>query len=115
MQSILLADLHIPATHVGAGWSASLPSQEAVPHTVPSAVGEQVPCFPATAHDWQAPQDADPQQNPSVQKPLMHSPAAPHAAPFAFRLVHELPWQVYPATQSELVVHVVLHAVAPQT
>ena len=80
---------------------------------VPSATGEQVPCFPATAHERQVPHDAAPQQNPSVQKPLMHSPAAPQAVPFGLRFVHELPWQVYPARQSAPVAHVVLHAFAP--
>jgi hypothetical protein len=72
-----------------------LPSQDAaVPHTVPSAIGEQVPCLPATAHERQAPHDADPQQKPSVQAPLMHSPAAAQVAPLGLRFVHELPWQV---------------------
>ena len=87
--------MHVPAAQVDAGCSPSLPSQvAAAPHTVPSAIGEQVPCFPATAHERQAPHDADPQQKPSVQKPLMHSPAAPQAAPLGLRFVHELPWQV---------------------
>ena len=94
-QSILLGELQTPAAHVDAGCNPSLPSHEAAaPHTVPSATGEQVPCFPATAHERHAPHDADPQQNPSVQKPLMQSPAAPHAAPLGLRFVHEVPWQV---------------------
>lgn len=71
-----------------------MPSQEPAPHTVPSAIGAQVPCCPGTAHERQAGQDAEPQQNPSVQAPLMHSPAAAQAAPFGLRFVHELPRQV---------------------
>jgi len=66
----------------------------AAPHTVPSVIGEQVPCDPAIAHERQVPQDAAPQQNPSVQKPLMHSVAVPHTAPLGLRFVHELPRQV---------------------
>ena len=60
---------------------------------VPSAIGEQVPCLPATAHELQLPHDADPQQKPSVQWPLMHSASVAQAVPFALRLVHEPPRQ----------------------
>lgn len=84
----------MPAAQVDWGWSRSLPSQEAVPHTTPSATGAQVPCCPGTAHERQAGQDAVPQQNPSVQAPLMHSPAAAQGAPFGLRFVHELPRQM---------------------
>jgi hypothetical protein len=94
VQSIFAATLQVPAAHVDAGCSPSLPSQEAAPQIVPSATGEHVPCLPASAHERQAPHDADPQQKPSVQKPLMHSPAPPQAAPFGLRFVHEVPWQV---------------------
>ena len=66
----------------------------AAPHTVPSGIGEHVPCAPAIAHERQAPHDAAPQQKPSVQKPLMHSVALPQIAPLGLRLVHELPRQV---------------------
>jgi hypothetical protein len=57
-------------------------------------MGEHVPCEPATAQERQAPHEAAPQQNPSVQKPLMHSAGLPHTAPFALRFVHELPRQL---------------------
>jgi hypothetical protein len=87
-------DLQLPAMHVEAVLSRSLPVHDAAPHNVPSAIGEQVPCLPAIAHDWQAPHDAAPQQKPSVQNPLMHSPAAAQAVPFGLRFVHEYPWQV---------------------
>jgi hypothetical protein len=87
----------------------------AEPHAVPSAIGEQVPCLPAIAHDLQVPHDAAPQQNPSVQKPLMHSVDTLQTAPLALRFVHELPRQLYPRTQSVFTAQVVLHAPVPQT
>ncbi|HZL16698.1 MAG TPA: hypothetical protein VFG23_03010 [Polyangia bacterium] len=37
---------------------------------LPVGTGVQVPCFPATAHELQLLQLADPQQTPSVQCPL---------------------------------------------
>jgi hypothetical protein len=111
----LVGGVHEPAAQVDAGWNASLPSQDgAAPHTVPSPTGEQVPCCPATAHERQAPHVAAPQQKPSVQKPLMHSPAPAQAVPFGLRFVHEVPWQVLPLRQSALVAQVVLHALGPQ-
>ena len=79
----------MPLEQVEAARKRSLPSHMPAPHTVPSAVGEQVPCLPGTAHDLQVPHDADPQQNPSVQLPLRHSAPAPHARPFTLRFVHE--------------------------
>jgi hypothetical protein len=57
----------VPFEQVDAARNRSLPSQLAAAQTVPSPVGEQVPCFPATAHDRQLPQVAEPQQKPSVQ------------------------------------------------
>jgi hypothetical protein len=60
-----------------------------VPQTVPSPLAEQVPSLPATAHDWQAGHAATPQQYPSVQWPLMHSPPVVQAAPFTFRFVQK--------------------------
>jgi hypothetical protein len=61
------------------------------PQAVPSPVGAHVPCLPGTAHELQAGHAPIPQQNPSVQWPLMHSPAAVHAAPFGFRFVQKYP------------------------
>jgi hypothetical protein len=49
----------------------------------------QVP-LPLMAHDWQVPQLADPQQTPSVQKPVPHSLAEPQAEPAGF-LARQLP------------------------
>jgi hypothetical protein len=83
-------------------------------HAVPSPLGAHIPCLPATAHELQAGHAATPQQKPSVQWPLIHSPSAPQAEPFAFRFVHEYPRQTNPATQSAAVAHVVLQALAPQ-
>jgi hypothetical protein len=79
----------MPLEQVDGERNRSWPSHMPPPHTVPSAVGEQVPCLPATAQERQLPHDADPQQNPSVQKPLRHSAPAPHATPFGLRFVHE--------------------------
>jgi hypothetical protein len=59
------------------------------PHTVPSPLGAQVPCLPGTAHELHAGQAPIPQQKPSVQWPLMHSPFAVQAVPFAFRFVQK--------------------------
>jgi hypothetical protein len=92
-----------------------LPSHEPAPQTVPSPVAAQVPCLPGTAQELQAGHAATPQQNPSVQWPLMHSPPAVQAAPFAFRFVQKYPWQLKPLTQSELDAQVVLQASPPQT
>ena len=47
----------------------------------------QVPCLPAIAHELQAPQDADPQQNPLVQWPLKQAAAVVQAVPFGWRFV----------------------------
>jgi hypothetical protein len=44
----------------------------------------------------------------------MHSAAVAHVAPFDF-CVQTPPMQLYPATQSAAVAHVVLQFVAPQT
>jgi hypothetical protein len=57
----------LPAAHVEAGCSRSFPSQISAAQTVPSAIGEQVPSWPATAHELHAAHAARPQQNPSVQ------------------------------------------------
>ncbi len=80
----------------------------------PAATAVQVPSFPAIAHEPQLPHDADPQQNPSVQCPLVQVALFVQAAPFAARLVHEPDWQVKPAMQSPSVAHVVRHALGPQ-
>jgi hypothetical protein len=88
-QSTRVPCVHMPLEQVDGGRYRSWPSHMLAPHTVPSAVGEQVPCLPGTAHDLQVPHDAEPQQNPSVQLPLRHSNPAPHAMPFVLRFVHE--------------------------
>jgi hypothetical protein len=50
--------------------SHACPSAQLPGTSVPAAAGRQVPSWPATAHDWQAPeQDATAQQTPSTQKP----------------------------------------------
>ena len=53
----------------------------------PLGTGAQVPCFPATAHELQLGQLADPQQTPSVQWPLAQVASAVQAVPLGDRLV----------------------------
>lgn len=80
---------HFPAAQVEAGCSPPAASQVVAAHTMPSAIGEHVPCRPGTAHELHAAHASTPQQKPSVQCPLMHSAAAAHAVPFGLRFVHE--------------------------
>ncbi len=81
--------------------------QEAAPWSVqtfrgsaaPAAMGVQVPSAVDSAQLRQLPVQAESQQTPSTQKPVAHSPAAPHDWPFGFR--PQLPfWQDCPAAQS---------------
>ena len=97
------------------GLSRSLPSHDAAAHGAPLATAEQVPSWPGTAHELQAAQAADPQQNPSTQWPLMQSLLVVQVIPFEARFVHEPPWQLVPARQSVLAAQVVLQAFSPQT
>ena len=46
---------------------AAMATQTAAGSAAPAATGVQVPCLPAIAHDLQLPQEAEPQQKPSVQ------------------------------------------------
>jgi hypothetical protein len=65
----------------------------------PAGIGVQVPIAVDSAQVRQLPVQAESQQTPSTQKPLVHSPAAPHDCPFGFR--PQLPfWQDWPLTQS---------------
>jgi len=85
--------------------------------SVPPGTGRQMPSgwlVLLIAHATQAPTHADSQHTPSMQNRLAHSPAAAHAAPFAFAATHEPDEQMLPSAQSLLDAHVVLHAVAPQ-
>jgi hypothetical protein len=78
---------------------------------VPAAIGAQLPS-PLTLQAWQVPQGPEPQQTPSVQRPLMHWLAPPgQVCPFGLSaqlLVEPEPWQVSGATQSVSAVQVVL-------
>jgi hypothetical protein len=60
----------------------------------------QTPSAPARLHFSQVPPQRDPQQTPSVQKPLPHSPSAPQAWPAALTRRQVPPLQVDPAAQS---------------
>jgi hypothetical protein len=52
-----------------------------------------VPALPERLQASHAPEQAALQQTPSTQIPLVHSLAAPQAAPFAFFAVHVLTLQ----------------------
>jgi len=73
-----------------------------------------VPTLPATSHAWHWPAQAALQQTPSVQKPLAHWLAAPHASPGIFFATHVPAEHQAVAAQSESEEHVVLQSVAPQ-
>ena len=73
----------------------------------------QAPGVPASAQDRQVPVQAVPQQMPCSQKPELHSPAPPQAAPIGFR-PQLLVLQTLGDAQSVAVEHVVLHAPVPQ-
>ena len=55
-----------------------------------------------------------PQQNPSVQWPLMQSALEAQLFPLAARPVHEPPWQLKPGRQSVLAAQVVRQPLAAQ-
>jgi hypothetical protein len=50
----------------------------------PTGTGEQVPSLPGTAHDWQVPAQAPPQQIPCSQKPDWQSDVAVQVPPIGF-------------------------------
>jgi hypothetical protein len=85
---------------------------------VPAPRGVQAPGLLATLQAWQAGHDAEPQQTPSTQLPLMHWLPAVQVTPLALsaqlRVVPE-PWQVNGATQSVSAVQVSRHMPEPQT
>jgi len=73
----------------------------------------QAPGVPASAQDLQVPVQAVRQQTPCSQKPELHSPAPPQAAPGGFR-PQLLVLQTLGDAQSLALEHVVLHAPVPQ-
>jgi len=99
----------VPQLELGIAWHWPAGS------AAPLATGAQVPCLPATAHELQLPQLAEPQQTPSVQWPLPQVALVVHAVPLGARLVQIPAWQVSTVAQSALVVHAVRQALAPQT
>jgi hypothetical protein len=96
---------------VGALAQLPLPSQRPVnPHgglgvqppcgsIAPAISGLHMPAMPATLHDWQFPQLAEPQQTPSVHWPLWHSAGPPHSWPSRLR-PQDPPLQTLPGEQS---------------
>jgi hypothetical protein len=77
--------------------------------SLPAPAKTQVPTFPEIAHELQPPQ-AWSQQTPCAQCVLMQSASIAQLCPWGVRLVHELPWQVSPLTQSPSPAHVVRQA-----
>jgi hypothetical protein len=100
--------------------SGSVATQRFFGSEPPAVTGEQVPTLPVTLQLWHTPalpaasEHALSQQTPSVQKPLEHSVAAPHACPGAFR-PQELLMQMLGAMHWALPVHVLLHEPPLQT
>jgi hypothetical protein len=95
--------------HVAAGVTAQRPRGS----IVPAGTGAQLPAAPATPQDAQLGQLATPQHTASTQWPLTHCGSLEHATPFESRLVHEVPTQDDPTTQSLALAHVVRHAALP--
>jgi hypothetical protein len=114
VHSIRAGIAHAPATQVEVGFRRSFPSHVAAPQTAPSATGQQVPSCPAIAHELHGAHAPVPQQNPSVQWPLMQSPLVVQLFPLDARFVHELPWQLKPGRQSVLAAQVVRQPFAAQ-
>jgi hypothetical protein len=87
--------------------------------SAPAATSVHVPAVPVSAHERQLPVQAVRQQAPCSQKPLEHSVAAVHEAPFG-RLPQLPPVQTLGATQFVSVVQLarqvpeVPHWYAPQ-
>jgi len=103
------APLQVPSLpHVAAPASAHWFSGSAPLGTLVHAPG-----VPASAQDRQVPVQAEPQQIPCSQKPELHSPAPPQAAPIGFR-PQLPPLQTLGDAQSAAVVQVILHAPVPQ-
>jgi hypothetical protein len=100
-----------------------LPSQVPVSPQVPlaaqrpcgsialSATLVQVPALPETLQAWQVGQLAPPQQTPSTQLPLPHSPPPPHSWPCRLR-PQEPALQKFPGAQSALLLQTATQAVA---
>jgi hypothetical protein len=106
--------LHLPSVpHV----DAAVATQTLLGSVVPLVAAAHVPLTPpvsAAEHAWQAVLHAVLQQNPSAQKPLVHSLAAAHARPFGF-VPQEPATQNSPGAHAALVVQVVKHALGPHT
>ena len=99
----------LPQVPLAAHWPAGA--------VVPDGIAAQLP-RPLTLQAWQVPQGPEPQQTPSVQKPLMHWLAVAQVWPFGLSaqlLLELVPWQVKGATQSLSAAQEVLQAFEPQT
>jgi hypothetical protein len=95
-----------------------LATQRCFGSACPSGTAEQVPTLPVTLQLAHRPPEsaslqAELQQTPSVQKPLLHWSALVQAAPFGLR-PHELFSQVLGGTQSASDLQVVRHALLAQ-
>jgi hypothetical protein len=104
--------LHLPSLpHVAAVWSVHPPCGSLCPAPtlvqVPAVLGE-------TLHDLQVPLQLVEQQTPWLQKPDLHSLAAPQVWPFPFRPQDPFE-QVFGGSQSLLLVQAALQAPEPHT
>jgi hypothetical protein len=77
-----------------------------------AGTAEQVPTFPATAHDIQLPAHAVVQHTPCSHAWVAHSLSLLHAAPAGLS-PHEPPTQLAGGAQSALLAHDALHALVP--
>lgn len=104
------APSHLPsAPQDAAPWSLHTPAGS----DTPPETGVQMPIAEGKPQLRQLPVQALSQQTPPAQKPLAHSPAAPHDWPLGFG--PQLPLrQACPVTQSASVVHRSVHAPAEQ-
>ena len=88
--------------------STAAPFEQAEPpkHEVPPGTVRHVPWVPGSAQDWQAPAQAELQQKPPAQNPLLHWSLRVQATPLPAGGTH---WPValhaVPETQSASVVH----------
>lgn len=92
-QSVKVTGAQTPFKHWEATMAPVAAEHVRAPQVVPSATTAQVPSPPLRPQELQAPQDATPQQNPSVQWPLAHSPSLVQAIPFGDALLQVLPAQ----------------------
>jgi len=95
--------------------AAAIGHCDATRGAAPAAIGEHVPTLPASEHDTHVPVQAMLQQMLFTQNPDWQSPFVPdgHDPPIGI-LPQLIATQVLPDVQSDVAVHIVLHAPVPQ-